>query len=138
MFSSIQNIHIDKMHKTEVKARLQDALMQFAFAVLMCIRQSRSGRFFMVEHPVAASLWSMQLTSVLCQCPNIKRVIFYVCMVGMQSSDDAGKGAVEKRVSVMTNSKILAETLLQYQCDRAHRHVILENGRANNCEEYLD
>ena len=84
MFSAMQNINVHQMKKSRTKARVQEAVAHFAFAVLLCIRQSQRGGTFVFEHPVGASSWSTQLASLLSQCPGTKRVNFDFCMLGMR------------------------------------------------------
>ena len=136
MFSAMQNINVHQMKKSRTKARVQEAVAHFAFAVLLCIRKSQRGGTF--EYPVGASSWSTQLASLLSQCPGTKRVNFELCMLGMRSKDASGSAPAKKRTSVMTNSPELADAFAQFQCDSSHRHVVLEGGRAKACQEYPD
>ena len=78
MFSTMQNVNIAKMDKADVKIRTEAAVSHFAFAVLLCIRQSQAGRKFVIEHPVGASSWALRLTNLLARSVN-----FNFCMLGM-------------------------------------------------------
>ena len=59
MFSTMQNVNIAKMGEADVKTRTEAAVSHFAFAFLLCIRQSQAGRSFVLEHPVGASSWAL-------------------------------------------------------------------------------
>ena len=51
MFSTMQNANIGKM-KEDVMVRAKESMAHFTFCVLLCIKQSETNRYFMVEHPV--------------------------------------------------------------------------------------
>ena len=102
------------------------------------MRQSEANRYFMIENPVGASSWSMQLAGLFTNCPNTRRVNLDFCMLGMTSKDKFGASPAKKRTSVVTNSEELAKTLGQHQCDSLRRHVTLEGGRPKACEKYPD
>ena len=68
----------------------------------------------------------------------MRRVNFDLCPLGMISNDAAGDATAKKRTSVITNSTVSANALMQRQRDGSHRHVWLENGRPKACEKYLD
>ena len=138
MFSAMPSINIHKMKRGSTKARVQEAVAHFAFAVLLCMRQAQRGGIFVLELLVEASSWSTQLAGVLSQCPSTRRVNFDFCMFGMRSKDASGSAPAKKRTGVMTNSPELADTLAKFQCDSTHRHVVLEGGRPKACEEYPD
>ena len=65
LFSALQNINMHNMTVEDVKRHVEDAATHFAFAVLMCMRQAQNGRVFMLEHPVAASSWTLRIASLL-------------------------------------------------------------------------
>ena len=54
-FSGLQSINFAKMSREDVKAKLRDAMAHVKFALDMCLRQYRAGRFFVFEHPTSAS-----------------------------------------------------------------------------------
>jgi hypothetical protein len=83
MFSALQNINMHKMTMENVKRRVDDAVTHFAFAVVMCMRQAPGGRLFMLQHPVAASSWTLRVASLLLRYPNARKVNFAFCMLGM-------------------------------------------------------
>jgi len=89
MFSTLQNISLAKRDADEVKGKLEDAMMLLSFAALMCIRQAKQGRKFMLEHPVGASSWSTAVLNKLYFLEGAQRVNFDFCMGGMKSSKGA-------------------------------------------------
>ena len=138
MFSTMQNVNICKMDEADVRTRTEAAVSHFAFAFLMCIRQSQGGRSFVIEHPVGASSWALRLKNLFVQCPNTRSVNFDFCMLGMKSNDDQGEALAKKRTKIVTNSKAIADKLEKYQCDCLNKHVTLESGRPKACERYPD
>ena len=54
-FGGLQSINYAKMSREDVKAKLRDAMAHVKFALDMCLRQYRAGRFFVFEHPASAS-----------------------------------------------------------------------------------
>ena len=103
MFSTMQIVIIAKMGEADVKTCTEAAVSHFAFAVLLCIRQSHAGRSFVIEHPVGASSWALRLRNLLVQCPNTRSVNFDFCMLDMKSSDNQGEAPAKKRTKVVTN-----------------------------------
>ena len=92
----------------------------------------------MIEHFVGASSWALKMISLMHQCPNVRNVNFNFCMLGMVSKDATGEAPAKKRTRIVTSSEILAGSLEKYQCDGAHRHVWLENGRPKACGRCSD
>ena len=136
MFSNLQQLNVAKMKDEDLSARAKDAVTHFAFAVTLCMRQSQGKRLFALEHPVAASSWTLQLAALLQQCPGAQRVNFDFCMLGMEAEDEDGMAPAKKRTSIVTNSPSLIRVLNKQQRNGEHRHVALMNGRAKACEEY--
>ena len=136
MFSTMQNLNFHKMNEKQFKAHMEDAIMHFAFAVLLCIRQAKARRLFLLEHPVGASSWSLKMTKLLSAIPGVRRVNFDFCMLGMLSRDNDGIAPAKKRISIMTNSLTVAQELEKYQCDGAHRHVILSGEKCRKAQIY--
>ena len=59
-------------------------------------------------------------------------------MMGMKSADKDGEAPAKKLTTIMTNSEAIADIMSKAKCDRSHRHVILEGGRASACQVYPD
>ena len=103
MFSVMQNLNFERMTEEHYTERMKDAVMHFAFAVLLCLRQNTAGRYFALEQPVGAFSWSLKVASLLSRTPGVERVNFDFCMLGMLSADSDGVAPAKKRTSVMTN-----------------------------------
>ena len=101
MFSAFQKINMHKMTVEDAKRRVEDAVTHFAFEVLMCMRQAQSGRLFMLEHPAAASSWSLIIASLLLKYPHARKLNFDFCMLGMEAKDAEGTAPTRTRTSVI-------------------------------------
>ena len=138
VFSPLQRWNFTKMEEHEVEKRLKEGMSHLAFAVLMCVKQAKAGRKYMIEHPAPASSWQTVLLNKLLREADATKVTFDFCQLGMKSEDEHGTGPAQKRTSVMTNSEALAKELSRHRCQRNHRHVPLVDGRARACQEYPD
>ncbi len=78
-----------------------------AFAVLMCIRQARAGRKFMLEHPATARSWQTVLMNRLLLETGTGRVNFDLCRFGMRSKDALGEGHARPRLGEALSQRIL-------------------------------
>ena len=137
-FSSLQAWNITKMDEQKVRAGLTEAMEHLAFAVLLCIKQARAGRKFVLEHPATASSWQTVLIHKLFRERCVGRVLFDFCMLGMMSEDKDGRAPAMKRTANMTNSTALLRGLAEFKCVGGHRHVQLVSGRAAACQTYPD
>ena len=117
------------LHARKVWGRL-------AFAIVLCQRQASAGRKYVLEHPARATSWSTQAMAQLLRGLDCYKVEFDFCMAGMMPWDILGQAPAKKRTGIATNSKALATTLANLQCDGSHRHVILMGGKAKQCEKY--
>ena len=107
------------------------------FALEMCIRQYRAGRFFIFEHPTSASSWGTDMMKHMMSLEGVHTAKFDFCQLGMTTKDEDGRTqAAKKPTAVMTNSANLAEVLRQAQCQGLQRHQHLVGGRASACQVY--
>ncbi len=137
-FSSLQNLNKGKRDAETVDEEYRQAIKHVVFAAKLCRIQLDAGRRFMIEHPVAATSWSLQCLQELINETGVKRTNFDFCMVGMQATDQDGEGAAKKRTGVLSNSEEISKALEDRQCDKKHRHVVLTGGKAKACEVYPD
>ena len=122
-FGGLQNINYAKMSREEVKEKLRDAMTHVKFALDMCLRQYRAGRFFVSEHPTSASSWTTAMMKQMMGLEDVHAAKFDFCQLGMKTTDAAGRTqAAKKRTTVMTNSGNLAEVLKQAQRNGLHKH----------------
>ena len=101
----------------------------------VCARQHRAGRWFLFEHPKGASSWSEPEMQKLINMNGVFIVELDQCMYGLTSTDKIGRAPAKKPTRFITNMEP-ALACLSLRCDRNHRHVLLENGRARAAQIY--
>ena len=69
-FSTIGKWSLSRMNEEDAKKIMADGLTHIAFAVLLCLRQAKAGRYFILEHPVGASSWMLKLAATLISVVN--------------------------------------------------------------------
>ena len=111
-------------------------MRHLSFAVHLCMKQARAGRYFAFEHPAGAASWNTRVMPMLARMQGCRQVEFDFCCFGMKSEDELGVGMVKKRTRVLTNSEFVARGLGKAQCKGDHRHVHLVHGRAAACQVY--
>ena len=94
----------DQMTVGKVNDMTEEGMRHLSFAVQLCIRQMKAGRYFALEHPAGAASWSTRVLRMLARMQGCRQVEFDFCAFGMKSSDELGKGFVKKRTRVITNS----------------------------------
>ena len=138
-FSALMNWNYAKKSEDETKAILKAAMEHLKFAMEICLIQYAAGRMFLFEHPVGATSWGTNMVQKVMNLEGIYLAKFDFCQLGMTTTGDDGEvAAAKKRTGVLTNSKNIAEALRQAQCNGAHRHVHLTNGKAGPCQVYPD
>ena len=55
LFSILQALNFYKQDSKVVEARLRAAMVHLSFAIFLCLKQSRAGRYYMFEHPARAT-----------------------------------------------------------------------------------
>ena len=135
-FSTIGKWSQGRMSEEDAKKRMADGITHFAFAILLCLRQAKAGRYFILEHPVGASSWMLKLAAMLILEVNYQAANFDFCMLGMEAEDELGRAPARKRTKIATNSSKVGKALRNMQCDGSHRHVHLTGGRARACQVY--
>ena len=119
-----------------VDSKLKDAMSHVAFSVLLCLKQAKAGRKFVLEHPAGATSWHTMLVNKLYFVEGAQKVNFDFCMAGMKSLEEGVEMPAKKRTSVVTNLGEVAEALRALQCDGKHQHVTLLGGKSKACEVY--
>ena len=128
--------NFDRMPVGKASDSVEDGMRHLSFAVHLCLKQVRAGRYFAFEHPVGAASWNTRVMRMLARLQGCRQVEFDFCAYGMKSTDEVGSGLVKKRTRVMTNAERVATELAKAQCKGDHRHVRLLNGRAAACQVY--
>ena len=134
-FSQLQGLNSAKRDPKVVKAELAAACAHVAFCFEMYEVQRRAGRYFMHEHPSAASSWNRPEVLEMLLKEDVELVEVDMCHFGMVGSDELGEALVRKRTKVLTNSCEVARRIAQ-RCDGQHRHIHLVGGRAKKAQLY--
>ena len=139
-FSQLNELfNYPKLTKDEVKKKLEAGLEHLKFAAELCAQQYEAGRMFLFEHPASASSWGTRIMQYLAGLPGVHNVRFDFCMMGMETPDAEGNPApAKKRTGILTNARAVADLLREAQCQGAHKHQPLLDGRAGPCQEYPD
>lgn len=136
-FSALQAWNFPRQEQAVVEQKMKEGIQHMAFAVLLCLRQAKAGRKFVLEHPAGATSWQLALTNKLFFVKNGARVNFDFCTAGMSMRGlDGINMPVKKRTGIMTNSPGLVKELRQRQCPRDHQHLVLQGGKAHECRIY--
>ena len=123
----------------KVREAIKEGLMHLKFVMELCAKQHREGRFFLFEHPVAATSWMAQCVQAVESMEGVHRVNFDFCTLGMMTVDENGQPSpAKKRTGILTNSTAIAMLLEGAQCRNRHVHTQLLGGRAGPCQEYPD
>ena len=101
----------------------------------VCVRQHRAGRRFLFEHPQGASSWPEPEMQKLINMDGVFVVNADQCRYGLTSVDQLGRAPAKKPTKLITNMEP-AFVCLSLRCDKSHRHVTLENGRARAAQIY--
>ena len=106
--------------------------------MFLFLKQAAEGRKFVFEHPVGASSWQLALANKLLHVKDAERVNFDFCKIEMEITVQDAVLPVQKRTSVVSNSKRLAKAPLQRQCPGVHTHANTMGGCIKQCEVYPD
>ena len=105
------------------------------FAVELWELQMRSGRAFLLEHPVSATSWEIGGLKRLYETNGVYEGVFDMCRYGMVNQDEQGSGLVRKTTRILSNDEEVA-ACLRARCEAGHRHVQLISGRAKAAANY--
>ena len=139
-FSSMNNINYSRMSTAEKEQRLAYGRKHLEFCMQLYELQWREGRYFVHEHPEAASSWNEQCVRQMMNRQGVIQVTGDQCRYGLTSWDGQRRGPARKRTKFMTNSPCIAKAL-SLRCPntrehKVHEHVVLINGRAKRAEVY--
>ncbi len=103
--------------------------------------QASEGRYFLHEHPWAATSWHLQCMQKVLGMPGVVEIRVDQCAYGQMSRDERGVGLALKPTRFATNAPLLAR-ILEKRCSNhmgqlpLHRHVHLMCGRASAAAIY--
>ncbi len=139
-FSQLQNLSRDKGNVEQNKLSLANGIKHIRFCIQLYWDQHKHGRYFLHEHPNAATRGQLPEMVQLLMHPDVIRTKGDMCAHGMASKDKHGSGLVQKPTGWATNSPHIAEQV-SAQCSNRwrgaqHRHVHLVSARAKAAEVY--
>ena len=123
------------MGTTRWAAMQATARVHVRFCMKLAHRQMEGNNYFLVEHPLSASIWRLPEVVQVAAQGGVEGVRADLCMYGMQTTDAPWYIPAQKPTRFMTNSQCLARTLSK-TCDKKHRHAHLVDGRAHFAEVY--
>ena len=134
VFSSMQNID-QKYHGTpEWQSKYEQGILLLQFSVDVYWDQVARGKFFLHEHPAAASSWDLPMIKELAEHLGVLIVTGDMCRWGMHLPEESHNQGTEQSVLVkkptkwMTNCPALASTL-GVRCNGGHEHSKLEGAK---------
>ena len=145
MFSRLQKLNkfmygedLGWMAKFDVN--LEQAKRYVDFCTQVYEYQRKMGRYFLHEHPLQATSWSLTSITKLENYNDVIKVHTDMCQFGMESRTGgvgSKMGPVKKPTGFLTNSPHVARELAM-RCPRNHEHVHLVGGRAAGAAIYPD
>lgn len=141
-FSCIQQLWNDKNRDPhQIAEEEEEAISLLKHAMKCATQQVRAGRYFVFEHPYAATSWQQPCVLQVAQLEGVHRVTFDQCRFGLVTK--IHKTAVRKRTHFLTNSKEVVRVFDKTYCKRDHEHAVLEGseGGVKRCkwaERYPD
>ena len=121
VFSDLQRLFNIKRIRADVwQDRWEQGMVHLCHAMLCARTQILREAFFAFEHPARASSWEQPVVKHVVAMANVYVVQLDFCMRGLTSKSTSTP--VRKRTKVMTNSKMLADALAPFQCDKQHQH----------------
>ena len=136
VFATTQSLNVTRQSDKLMERR--KVMAHISFAVKLCLKQSESGRKFMIEQPVGAIDCGFQLMNKLLFVKGAGKVNFDFCMFDMKSTNDHEVRLARKRTSIISNSQALLKELTKYQLSGRHQHVTTREWKTAACQMYND
>ena len=114
-FSRWQSFNAHKRSKKLVEQEWKKAMVHLNFACELMKVQLRARRYFLYEHPLAASSWSQLCAQEVMRHPDVTWVLGDQCQYGQQGG---GEDLVKKPTKWMSNSPELLKALEQHCAGR--------------------
>ena len=141
-FSAMNSINYSRMDPTEVAQRIEHGRKHFQFCAKLYRMQVEGGRYFLHEHPQAATSWREPCMQKLLQEEGVQRVIGDQCQYGSNVKGGNHEGPARKSTGFLTNSPCIARKLCKrcpnWSGQEIHKHIRLESGRAIKAQVYPD
>lgn len=135
-FSQLQNFDYQKMDVKDVEHKFRVAVRHLMFAMEICRWQSPRGKMLAFEHPATATSWELDIIRDVMKLGNTVVVDFDFCYYDMNTGRPEDKHLVEKRTTIMTNPRVIAQRFRKAKCSKDHEHTHLINYKAKACEVY--
>ena len=143
MFSPLQNLNKNKWDAEEHKKAMHTAQEHVKFCLEIYRMQAQAGRYFLHEHPNAASSWEMPEVMKLAMQPCVDMAVCDMCAFGLMVRDRNGWALAEKRTRLMSNSPEILKRVNKQCTNRGntnpherHRHADTTCGVAKKCQVY--
>ena len=96
-FSTIQNLNMrTPKGKEKVEQARAEGTMHLEFCCNIYALQIAAGRYFIHDHPLAATSWATECMAKLRACPAVYTAEAHMCAHGMKSKDKHGLGDAKK------------------------------------------
>ena len=103
----------------------------------------KAGRFFLHEHPHAATSWGMEEMKKMMATKDVEITTCDMCAYGMKSTDTEGEAPAQKRTKLMSNCHEIIKRVSAQCANKTaerdsdiHRHIQLIGGKAKACQVY--
>ena len=104
MFSSLQGLSKNKRNAKKWNEAMEEAKRHMRFCMELYRIQLRAGRFFLHEHPHAATSWKLKEVLEIMAEVNVDVVDCDMCAYGLMIKDGDGEALARKRTRLMSNS----------------------------------
>ena len=128
----MMQINWPRIERSRRRSMMKEARCLLDFACQCYKLQNDAGRIFIHEHPSSAKSWKEEGIERIAALPGVHKVSLDMCRFGLKVKTKTGHQLVKKPTCLLTNSKIIAETLNK-KCDGSHKHCRLEGG--NLCSQ---
>ena len=140
VYSSMNRINHSRVSEEEVNARFRYAREHFEFSAKLYQMQIHAWRYFLHEHPHAASSWQETCIQRILNCEGVMKVVGDQCRYGLTTRDKEQEGWARKRIGSVTHLVHIAQQLGRKRPNRGgyvvHQHIRLEGGRPEAAQVY--
>ena len=142
-WSPLQNLPTGKRDEREFEAMRIRAAIHIRFCAELYTEQLKGGRYFLHEQPRCALSWKVPEMQDLIATDGVQLITGHMCAHNMRVKDQMGEALVLKPTGWLTNSPEIARevgarcsNMKEDQPEKHHRHAIINQGRAKQCEVY--
>ena len=140
-FSSMQNLSAHKRDPKVINEERRRGERHLNFCIKVYLQQVKAGRFFVHEHPDAASSWKIEGMIELMMMAGVDAARVDMCQFGLTIIEKGEEKLARKRTKIVSNS---AEVLkrVETRCPNErkgsghHQHANLEDGRTKLAQVY--